>query len=48
MIIPELDQAVGYLRDIAVLVEVNIRNKELSEDIEKIADRLNEVLNAIL
>ena len=48
MIIPELNQAVGYLRDIAVLVEVNIRNKELSEDIEKIADRLNEALNAIL
>ena len=48
MIIPELDQAVGYLRDIAVLVEVNLRNEELSEDIEKIADRLNEVLNAIL
>lgn len=48
MIIPELDQAVGQLRDIAVLVKVNIRNEELSEDIEKIADRLNEVLNAIL
>ena len=48
MIIPELDQAVGYLRDIAVLVEVNLRNEELSEDIEKIADRLNEVLNAVL
>lgn len=48
MIIPELDAAVSQLRDIAILVEAKLHHNAISSDIEKIADRLNEVLNAIL
>ena len=48
MLIPELDAAVVQLRDLAVLVEEKLCNDSISSDIEKIADRLNEVLNAIL
>jgi hypothetical protein len=50
MYIPELEQAVIRLHDIARTIEQN-RNLgpgQLSEDVRKAADRLREILHAIL
>jgi len=50
MFIPELERAVIQLHDIARTIENN-RNLgpgQLSQDVRAVADRLQEILNAIL
>ncbi|CAB5214826.1 hypothetical protein UFOVP190_279 [uncultured Caudovirales phage] len=50
MFIPELDRAVIQLHDIARTIENNrnIGPGQLSQDVRAAADKLNEILNALL
>ena len=49
MLIPELDQAVIQLHDIACMIEnnKNVGVSQLGQDVRAAADLLNEILNAV-
>jgi hypothetical protein len=48
MLYPELEDKIIELHNIARTVEKNIGVGELSQDIRAAADRLHEILNAVL
>jgi hypothetical protein len=48
MLYPELEDKIIELHDIARAIEKNIGIGELSQDIRAAADKLHEILNAVL
>ena len=48
MLYPELEDKIIQLHEIARVVEKNLGISDLSKDIRTAADRLHEILNAVL